>query len=96
MRIIEIKALENGAHRNQTSDYIPAIPEGYAVIPDEMELKNFPFGEVEVEEIDGIMTVKKWVPGIAPEPKEIEEPISLLEQLRADIDFLALMTEVEL
>jgi hypothetical protein len=61
MKIIEIKALENGSHRNQTSDYIKTVPEGYAVVPVDMETPNFPFGEVEVAEVEGIMTVTKWV-----------------------------------
>ena len=33
MQIIEIKALENGAHNNQTSSAITAPPPGWAEIP---------------------------------------------------------------
>lgn len=95
MRIIEIKALSNGAHRNQDGD-IFTIPEGFAVVPEGMELKNFPFGKVEAKEIDGIMTVTKWVAGTVPEVSEEERPISDAEQLRADIDYIAAMTGVEL
>lgn len=73
MRIIEIATLPNGAHRNQTGDNLP-IPEGYAVIPDDMETPNFPFGEVTVKEIDGVMTVTKWVAGTMPEPEPIPAP----------------------
>ena len=40
MKIIEIKALENGAHRNQSSDEIKNIPNGWAVIPDSLEIPN--------------------------------------------------------
>ena len=70
MRLIEIKSLDNGAHRNQTVD-IDYIPEGWAKIPDKMETPNFPFGEIEVEEIEGIPTVTKWTPGTMPEPEPI-------------------------
>ena len=56
MRIIEIAPLKNGGHANVTGIF-KEIPKGFAVIPDEMETPNFPFGEVEVEEIDGVMTV---------------------------------------
>ena len=50
MRIIEIEALENGAHRNQTNSTDMPIPEGWAVIPDDMELPySFPFVYVTVE-----------------------------------------------
>jgi hypothetical protein len=38
-----------------------------------MECENFPFGEVEVEEIDGVMTVTKWVAGEMPEPEPLPE-----------------------
>ena len=95
MTIIEIKALENGGHRNQTGEF-ETIPEGWAKIPDDMETPNFPFGEIKVKEIDGVMTVTKWVAGVIPEVKEPEQPISDVEQLRADIDYIAIMTGVEL
>ena len=72
MRIVEIKALENGAHRNQMGDFA-TIPEGWAKIPDDMETPNFPFGEVTAKEIDGTMTVTKWVAGVIPEPEPIPE-----------------------
>lgn len=68
MQIIEIKAQKNGAHNNLTSGYLTAVPEGWAVVPEGMALQNFPFGEVTAEEIDGVMTVTGWVPGVLPEP----------------------------
>lgn len=75
MRIIEIQALPNGAHRNQTiNGMLPTIPEGWAVVPDDMETGNFPFGEIEVEERDGVPTVTKWTPGTLPEPAPAAEP----------------------
>lgn len=96
MRLVEIKALDNGAHRNLTVDGIIDIPNGWAVIPDDMEFENFPFGDVEVEEIDGVMTVTDWVVGKMPISEKHEEPISETEQLRADVDYLAVMMGVEL
>ena len=70
MRIIEITAMPNGAHRNQESDYftLANCPDGWAVIPDEMECENFPFGAITVE--DGIVT--SWTPGVIPEDPEPE------------------------
>lgn len=67
MRIIEIAALSNGAHRNQMTKLTRSIPEGWAVIPSDMECKNFPFGDVTVEESNGILTVTSWTPGTIPE-----------------------------
>ena len=72
MYVIEILALDNGAHRNQT--YHGVLPEGWAIIPDEMETPNFPFGEVTVEEIDGVMTVTHWYPLPIPEPEPEPTP----------------------
>lgn len=96
MIIIEITALDNGAHRNQTGNF-SAIPDGWAVIPDSMTTENFPFGEVEVAEINGVMTVTKWTPGEIPEPEPEPEPEPTeLEQLRADVDYIAMETGVEL
>jgi hypothetical protein len=74
MRIIEINKLENGGHNNQTTSDLNIIPEGWAVIPDGMELENFPFGEVTAEEVDGVMTVTSWMAGEIPEPEPIPDP----------------------
>ena len=73
MKIIEIAHLENGAHRNQSGG-LSVVPEGWAVVPYDMECENFPFGEVEVAEVNGVMTVTKWTPGVMPEPEPIPEP----------------------
>lgn len=73
MRIIEIAPLDNGAHRNQSGG-LSVVPEGWAVVPAGMECENFPFGDVEVAEISGVMTVTKWTPGVMPEPELIPEP----------------------
>lgn len=96
MLIIEISALSNGAHRNQTGTF-SAIPDGWAIIPDGMETTNFPFGEVEAEEINGVMTVTKWTAGTIPEPEPEPDPEPTeLEQMRADVDYIAMETGVEL
>lgn len=70
IRLIEIKALENGAHRNQTINCQSIkVPEGWAVIPNDMVLENFPFGEVTAKKINGVKTVTSWAPGTIPEPE---------------------------
>lgn len=96
MYIVETKKQPNGAHRNQGGEFT-SIPEGWAVIPETLETENFPFGEVEVKTINGVKTVTKWIPGIIPEPDPAPEPEPTeIERLRADIDFIAIMTGVEL
>ena len=94
-RIVEIEPLANGGHRNQTG-ILKKIPKGYAVIPDNIETPNFPFGTVTAEEIDGVMTVTKWEAGEIPTPQDTESPVSEWEKLRADVDYIAVMTGVVL
>lgn len=79
MRIIEITSLDNGAHRNQNG-CVSVLPDGWAIIPDGMELENFPFGNVTVEEINGVMTVTSWTPGTLPEPEPEPEPTPTLDE----------------
>lgn len=71
MKFIEITVLENGSHRNQTIDCKITPPHGWAVIPDGMETPNFPFGEIEVENINGVSTVTKWIAGTIPESETL-------------------------
>lgn len=74
MRIIEIQAHENGSHRNQTIYGVISVPEGWAVIPDDMETPNFPFGEIETEDEDviGFEWVRNEETG---KPEQVEKVI---------------------
>ena len=93
MRIIEIISLQNGAHLNQTTNSDIQIPEGWALIPENIECENFPFGDVEVAEIDGIITVTKWIPGIVPKPDLVIEIPSQLDLIEAQVTYTAMMTD---
>ena len=93
-RIIEIEALENGGHRNQIGMFVE-IPEGWAVIPDEIETPSFPFGEVEAENKDGVMTVTKWTAGTIPEAEEPEQPVSKLDKVIEALYKAGKLTEEE-
>lgn len=93
--IIKIEPYANGGHANQ-GNTPKILPCGWAVVPADLDTPNFPFGDVTVEEINGIMTVTKWVAGTIPKEEETEKPVTVEEQLRADIDYLAIMTGVEL
>ena len=83
MKIIEIKKNENGSHDNITADYLETVPEGWAVIPEELETPNFPFGNVETEEKDGVMTVTKWEAGEIPEVEPLPKVITQEERIEA-------------
>ena len=80
MRLIKIEKFENGAHDNQTIDRVIPIPNGWAVIPNDMETVNFPFGDLSAEEIDGKMTVTSWTPGVVPEV-EVTDPEPTSEEI---------------
>lgn len=80
MKIIEIAALENGAHNNQTIDGATietfSVPEGWAVVPKDLATENFPFGEIAVDETQTPPVVTAWSPLPVPEPEPIPEPES--------------------
>ena len=73
MKIIEITALDNGSHRNQTGSFT-TVPDGWAIIPDDMETPNFPFGEVTVDDTQTPPIVTSWTAGTIPEPEPEPEP----------------------
>ena len=93
MRITEIAALDNGAHRNQTGT-ISAVPDGWAVIPDGMETPNFPFGEVTVDETKTPPVVTGWTAGTIPEPEPEPEPEpTQLDRVEAQATYTAMITD---
>lgn len=92
MKIVEIVALDNGAHRNQSGNF-QSIPDGWAIIPDDMNCENFPFGEVEAEEINGVMTVTKWTAGVMPEPEPVEHIKTAEERITELEEIIALTDE---
>ena len=71
MKIVEIAPLSNGAHRNDRRDSFKTIPEGWAVVPEGMEIPGtFPFVNIEAE--DGVVT--SMTAGVVPEPEPEPEP----------------------
>ena len=89
MKLIRIEPFANGGHANQTIEQQIPVPEGWAVIPEEMELENFPFGDVTAEEMNGVMTATGWIPGRMPESEPVEEntaPLSNEELAAAILD----------
>lgn len=96
MLIIKIALQENGGHDNQaidgaTPETFP-LPEGWAVIPEAVgtmeTLEHFPFGEIAVEDMDGVPTVTGWAPLPVPEPGESEEPEEPPAALETRVDAL--------
>ncbi len=98
MTIIKITPHDNGAHDNQTTlnGRIP-IPEGYAVLPEEVgtpeTLENYPFGEITVEDREGVPTVTGWTPLPIPAPEPAEPAytdVQLLGQQVTDLELMVL------
>lgn len=81
MRIVEIQAQSNGAHCNQLLKNTAFLPGGWAVIPETIETPNFPFGDIEAQEINGVMTVTKWMPIDIPEPEPVPDPEPTADEL---------------
>lgn len=78
MTIIKIVPHTNGAHANQTTmTPLPEIPEGWAVVPEGMEIPDtFPFVGIEVEgQVVTVMT-----PSVVPEPGPTPEPEPTAEE----------------
>lgn len=81
MTIIELAPLKNGAHRNQTTSRLLPVPNGWAVIPEEMALpETFPFVEVEAQA--GIVTA--LTPGTMPKPEP--EPVPTVDARVAKLE----------
>ena len=60
MRYIKIEEYINGAHENFVTEIEISPPEGYALIPDEIEIPStFPFVNIELDENN---IVKKLIP----------------------------------
>lgn len=83
MTIVEINALYNGAHRNQTGAEV--CPEGWAVVPEELLAEweaCAPFAEITVDGdvVTGIIPVE------APPPEPEPEPVDTLEQRLSEIE----------
>lgn len=98
MHIICLTPLEEGVYNDHSSDSIIAPPDGWAMIPEGLlKPPTFPrLGSIEAAEIDGVMTVTEWTAGEIPEQPEVAEEPTEMEQLRADVDYIAIMTGVAL
>ena len=84
MKIIKIESNGNGSHNNQTINGAdPAtlpVPDGWAIIPDNMETPNFPFGDITADN-QTTPAVTSWTPLPTPEPEPTpEERIAALEE----------------
>lgn len=74
---IKIEAFPNGAHDNLVEDELSTLEPGWAVMAaDPATLPNFPFGNFEVDDVDGVphMIADSWEPLPIPEFPEEDLP----------------------
>lgn len=79
MTIIEIRALDNGAHRNQTGGNITP-PDGWAILPGSIDTPNFPFGDITVDDSTPPV-VTSWTAGEIPEEPEPEPAATISDRV---------------
>ena len=96
MKIIEINALENGAHKNQNCDKLKAAPDGWAIIPDNMEIpQTFPFVNITVDENGNVTTIEANQEAYDA-AKASEEEIKSTPSVQDDIDTMLIDHEYRL
>lgn len=98
MTIIEIQALPNGAHRNQTVFGEAPLPEGWAVLAEGLEKPpSWPFVDPTVEEVTCYKTVTYLREKV--EHREDGEEVRTLEEVTEEVPYTVLtvtaMTERE-
>lgn len=106
-KIIKIEAYESGNRPPIQTWNQKQPPDGYAFISDELvnkfhsdEIK----GHANIEVENGVVTsvtvneeaLSAFNELLASMPEREPEPVSEMEQLRADLDYIAIMTGVEL
>lgn len=75
MKIVEIIALENGAHRNMTYNNGGTVPAGWAIVPAGLDTPNFPFGNITVDgQTPPVVLTWEPLPIPEPEPDVPDEP----------------------
>lgn len=97
MTIIEIEARADGGHGLQSQSHRTACwLEGWIAVPPQLEQTAWDCcGYCELDIQDGVLV--GLTPGQRPEREPAPEPEPTeVERLRADVDYLAIMTGVEL
>ena len=95
MLIIEINSADGKFHHFQSQSHrTECWLDGYIGVPTELETKVYESGgycelTIKNDILADVISHPEW------KPEEIKEPTAL-EQLRADIDYIAVMTGVEL
>ena len=96
MKIIEIIPLDNGAHRNQSSSDLKTAPDGWVIIPDDMEIpQTFPFVNIIIDK-DRKVTAIEANQEAYDAAKASEEEIKSTPSIQDDIDTMLIDHEYRL
>ena len=109
MYLIDLEAMPDGGYAPPQSCDFRVVPEGMAIWPEELSREDFTAYNgfvtlaVEKNERSGVHTVTAYEPNIeawekwkASRPAEATYRPTETEKLRADVDYLSMMTGVEL
>lgn len=98
MLLIKTSPNANGSHANQSCNFaLPAIPEGWAVVPPQLEqqtLELLPWVLLELEdgEIVGVSDNAEARAAAAADPAPEPEPTQL-DRVEAQVTYTAMMTD---
>lgn len=88
MRIIKVQAESNGFHDNKLGT-VTVVPDGYAVIPDSMDLTEyFPFVDITVDNSAPpvVVQIVKHEKIAQPTLRKLQEQIAMLEDAACESD----------
>lgn len=84
MQIIKIEPCENGAHENRSTPWSAEVPDGWALVPENLSLPDsYPFVTLTVSDVEGVATVTAMEAAECPAFDPPEEPPTMEEQLAA-------------
>ena len=91
MKIVELVALENGAHRNRKTDFDVEVPDGWALVSDDLEIPaTFPFVKNLVQDESGVVI------GWEPDQEAYEDAMEAANPLSGAIEARIVQSKADL
>lgn len=91
MKIVELVALENGAHRNWKTDFDVEVPDGWALVSDDLEIPaTFPFVKNLVQDESGVVI------GWEPDQEAYEDAMEAANPLSGAIEARIVQSKADL
>ncbi len=91
MKIIELVSLENGAHRNRKTDFDVEVPDGWALVSEDLEIPaTFPFVKNLVQDESGVVI------GWEPDQEAYEDAMEAANPLSGAIEARIVQSKADL